>query len=230
MATIKLTAKRQATFPIEVCEALGVQSGEFDGMASSASRERDGQGAEASRQTPLFVDRLSREMFPKREGTVEPRETQRFRGAGPGLGLGGMKSALDTSFIVRLVTEDPPDQAAKAREELERCLRGADRPRVADIAIIEACLAFQTHYSVPKAESARGASNALGERRRRAYGLRAYRDAGDPQSCVREAGLRGSRHPRGSPRPWPGRWRCFCLILFSTTILRNSSVAVHSPR
>ncbi len=100
----------------------------FDGIASSASRGRNGLGAEATGQTPIPVDRFTPEVFQKREGTVEPRETRRFCGAGHGQRSGGMKSCLDTTFIVRLLTEEPPDQAIKAREELESCLRRGDRP------------------------------------------------------------------------------------------------------
>jgi predicted nucleic acid-binding protein len=64
-----------------------------------------------------------------------------------------MISGLDTSFIIRLLTDDPPDQAAKAREWLERCLQRGDRPKVTDMVIVEAYFALQTHYSVPKAEA-----------------------------------------------------------------------------
>jgi predicted nucleic acid-binding protein len=64
-----------------------------------------------------------------------------------------MTSGLDTSFLIRLLTDDPPEQAAKAREWLERCLQRGDRPKVTDMVIVEAYFALQTHYSVPKAEA-----------------------------------------------------------------------------
>lgn len=64
-----------------------------------------------------------------------------------------MTSGLDTSFIIRLLTGDPPDQAAKAQEWLERCLQRGDRPQVTDMVIVEAYFALQSHYYVPKVEA-----------------------------------------------------------------------------
>ncbi len=64
-----------------------------------------------------------------------------------------MTSGLDTSFLIRLLTGDPPQQAAKAQEWLDRCLERGERPRVSDIVIVEAYFALQSHYGVPKAEA-----------------------------------------------------------------------------
>lgn len=64
-----------------------------------------------------------------------------------------MTSGLDTSFIIRLLTGDPPDQAARAQEWLERCIQRGDRPRVSDLVVVEAYFALQSYYQVPKAEA-----------------------------------------------------------------------------
>jgi len=64
-----------------------------------------------------------------------------------------MTSGLDTTFIIRLLTGDPPDQAAKAQDGLERCLQHGDRLKVTDIVIIETYFALQSHYQVPKTEA-----------------------------------------------------------------------------
>ncbi len=64
-----------------------------------------------------------------------------------------MTSGLDTSFLIRLLTGDPPDQAARAHDWLQRCLERGERPRVSDIVIVEAYFALQSYYGVPKAEA-----------------------------------------------------------------------------
>jgi predicted nucleic acid-binding protein len=72
-----------------------------------------------------------------------------------------MTSGLDTSILIRLLTNDPPDQAARAREWLELCLRRGDRPRVSDLVIVEAYFALQSFYAVPKAEALRALRQLL---------------------------------------------------------------------
>jgi len=64
-----------------------------------------------------------------------------------------MISGLDTSFIIRLLTGDPPEQAGKAQEWLERCLQRGDRPTISDMVVVEAYFALQSYYHVPKAEA-----------------------------------------------------------------------------
>jgi predicted nucleic acid-binding protein len=64
-----------------------------------------------------------------------------------------MTFGLDTSFIIRLLTGAPTDQAAKAQEWMERCQQRGVRPKVSDIVIVEAYFALQTHYHVPKEEA-----------------------------------------------------------------------------
>lgn len=63
-----------------------------------------------------------------------------------------MTVGLDTSFIIRLLTGDPPDQAAKAQEVLQECLRSGDIPIITDMVVVEAYFALQSYYHVPKAE------------------------------------------------------------------------------
>lgn len=72
-----------------------------------------------------------------------------------------MTLGLDTSFIIRLLTGDPPDQAAKAQESLERSLQRGDRPRVTDIVLVETYFALQSYYDVPKAEALKALRNLL---------------------------------------------------------------------
>lgn len=72
-----------------------------------------------------------------------------------------MTVGLDTSFLIRLLTGDPPDQAAKAQEWLESSLRRGDRPRVIDLVIVEAYFALQSHYQVPKAEALKALQRLL---------------------------------------------------------------------
>ena len=72
-----------------------------------------------------------------------------------------MTFGLDTGFIIRLLTDDPADQAARARQWLEQSLQRGEKPRVTDLVIIEAYFALQTHYSVPKAEALRALRQLL---------------------------------------------------------------------
>lgn len=64
-----------------------------------------------------------------------------------------MTVGLDTSFLIRLLTGDPPDQAARAQEALQRCRERGERILVTDLVVIEAYFALQSYYQVPKAEA-----------------------------------------------------------------------------
>lgn len=61
-----------------------------------------------------------------------------------------MTCGLDTSVVLRLLTEDPPAQAEIAKRELARCLEDGELPKVTDLVILEAYFALQSHYGVPK--------------------------------------------------------------------------------
>lgn len=64
-----------------------------------------------------------------------------------------MKTGLDTSVVVRVLTEDPPDQAAEAAQWIAACRAQGEAPWVSDLVVAEAYFALQTHYGVPKAEA-----------------------------------------------------------------------------
>ena len=72
-----------------------------------------------------------------------------------------MTAGLDTSFIIRLLTGDPPEQAAKAQEMLERCCERCERPIVTDMVVVEAYFALQSYYQVPKAEALKALQSLL---------------------------------------------------------------------
>jgi len=72
-----------------------------------------------------------------------------------------MTVGLDTSFIIRLLTGDPPDQAAKAQEVLQSCIDRGERPMVTDIVIVEAYFALQSYYQVPKADALKALQHLL---------------------------------------------------------------------
>ncbi|SRR5260370_3763678 len=64
-----------------------------------------------------------------------------------------MNWGLDTTFLMRMLTEDPPDQAEIAKQWLSRCLADGKRPKVTDLVVMEAYFALQAHYQVPKREA-----------------------------------------------------------------------------
>lgn len=72
-----------------------------------------------------------------------------------------MTAGLDTSFIIRLLTGDPPEQAAKAQEALERCIERGERPMITDMVVVEAYFALQSYYQVPKAEALKALQHLL---------------------------------------------------------------------
>ncbi len=64
-----------------------------------------------------------------------------------------MKWGLDTSFIMRLLTGDPPDQAQAAAAWLAKLRHNGERPLVSDLVVAETYFALQSSYKVPKAEA-----------------------------------------------------------------------------
>ena len=64
-----------------------------------------------------------------------------------------MKTGLDTSVVLRLLTGQPPAQAAKAVALLDQLRRGGHRPVVSDLVVAEASFALQHHYGVGKADA-----------------------------------------------------------------------------
>jgi len=64
-----------------------------------------------------------------------------------------MRVGLDTSVVVRLVTGQPPAQAAKAVALLDELRRSGHRAAVSDLVVAEAYFALQHHYGVPKADA-----------------------------------------------------------------------------
>lgn len=64
-----------------------------------------------------------------------------------------MKYGLDTSVVVRLLTEDPADQAEVAAGWLARCRANGDPPMLSDLVVAEAYFALQSHYGVSKRDA-----------------------------------------------------------------------------
>ena len=61
-----------------------------------------------------------------------------------------MKWGLDTSFIIRLLTGDPPAQAQAAAAWLAELRSTGERPLVSDLVVAETYFALQSGYQVPK--------------------------------------------------------------------------------
>ena len=64
-----------------------------------------------------------------------------------------MKTGLDTSVVVRLLTEDPPAQAAAAAEWIAKCRARGEPPSISDLVVAESYFALQTHYGVTKRDA-----------------------------------------------------------------------------
>ena len=64
-----------------------------------------------------------------------------------------MKWGLDTSFIMRLLTGDPPAQAHAAATWLAELRNKGERPLVSDLVVAETYFALQSSYQLPKAEA-----------------------------------------------------------------------------
>jgi predicted nucleic-acid-binding protein len=63
-----------------------------------------------------------------------------------------MKVGLDTSFILRLLTKDPPDQAQVAFQYFLGLKQAQSQILISDLVVSEAYFALQHHYQVPKRE------------------------------------------------------------------------------
>jgi predicted nucleic acid-binding protein len=80
-------------------------------------------------------------------------------------------AGLDTSVVVRLLTGEPADQAARARGELESSISsGAGPVLVSDLVVGEAYFALLHHYSVPHAEAVAALLSLLSDRRILSHG------------------------------------------------------------
>ena len=64
-----------------------------------------------------------------------------------------MNYGLDTSVVVRLLTEDPPHQAAAAAAWIASCRADGSPPVLTDLVVAEAYFALQTHYGVSKSDA-----------------------------------------------------------------------------
>jgi predicted nucleic-acid-binding protein len=60
----------------------------------------------------------------------------------------------DTSFLLRLLTEDPADQAKVAVAEVKRIAAKGGHIAVSDLVVMECYFALQAFYEVPKREAA----------------------------------------------------------------------------
>lgn len=77
-----------------------------------------------------------------------------------------MTAGLDTSVVVRLLTGEPPAQAARAREALEESIKsGAGPLLVSDLVVGEAYFALLHHYAVPHAEAVAALLALVSDRR-----------------------------------------------------------------
>jgi predicted nucleic-acid-binding protein len=63
------------------------------------------------------------------------------------------KTALDTSFILRLLTGSPPKQFVLARQKVDETLDQRRALIVSDLVIAETYFALQYHFEVPKKEA-----------------------------------------------------------------------------
>ena len=62
-------------------------------------------------------------------------------------------AAIDTSLVLRLLTNSPEDQARLALDELTARLTSGAGVFVSDLVVSEAYYALQHHYRMPKAEA-----------------------------------------------------------------------------
>jgi len=62
---------------------------------------------------------------------------------------------LDTSVVVRLLTGEPPDQAARALAFVSESRQASNVIFVSDLVVTEAYYALHAHYGVPKSEALR---------------------------------------------------------------------------
>ena len=60
---------------------------------------------------------------------------------------------LDTSVVLRLLIQDPTDQADLAKEKVDLAFKLKRRVFVSDLVVSEVYYGLQHHYDVPKAEA-----------------------------------------------------------------------------
>lgn len=84
-----------------------------------------------------------------------------------------MRTGLDTSVVLRLLTGEPHDQATRALDEFEKAVRGGDELLVSDLVVAEVYFALQHHYGVPKAEALALLAAFLGDHRVHSLGAAA---------------------------------------------------------
>ncbi len=75
-----------------------------------------------------------------------------------------MKTGLDTSVILRLLTGEPDPQARCALAEVKALLGQGALLLVSDLVVAEVYFALQHHYAVPKAEALMLITNFLNEK------------------------------------------------------------------
>jgi predicted nucleic-acid-binding protein len=75
-----------------------------------------------------------------------------------------MKTGLDTSVILRLLTGEPDPQARCALAEVKALLGQGTILLVSDLVVAELYFALQHHYAVPKAEALTLIANFLNEK------------------------------------------------------------------
>ena len=62
-------------------------------------------------------------------------------------------TGLDTSVVLRLLTGEPSDQAARAEQLLDALFERSEQAVVSDLVVAESYFALQHHYGVPKGEA-----------------------------------------------------------------------------
>lgn len=75
-----------------------------------------------------------------------------------------MKTGLDTSVVIRLLTGEPDAQARCALAEVKALLGQGAVLLVSDLVVAEVYFALQHHYAVPKAEALVLIANFLSEK------------------------------------------------------------------
>lgn len=84
-----------------------------------------------------------------------------------------MKTGLDTSIILRLLTGEPERQARCALAEVQALLKQGAVLLVSDLVVAEVYFALQHHYAVPKAEALTLIATFLAEKGIQALGAAA---------------------------------------------------------
>ncbi len=64
-----------------------------------------------------------------------------------------MNAGLDTSFVLRLLTGEPEQQAALALAEMQNRIAEGSTLLVSDLVVAEVYFALQHHYGLPKTEA-----------------------------------------------------------------------------